>query len=219
MPFRLREQLHWCNCGGCVVFLDVRSGRYFCLAGASNEAFLRLSIDGIEPGDCEHLKLLVDRGLLVADDAVAIPPPASLAEPARTDLLSGTPMRPRLHQLLRAIAAELRFAWLLRSRPFIAILEAAGGDIRSPPRDAMRCAREIAAASATAALLTGATDRCLVRALAVHSTCRSHGLRSSLVFGIRMNPFAAHCWVQFGAAVLVGEFEQVRLYTPIMVIE
>jgi hypothetical protein len=33
------------------------------------------------------------------------------------------------------------------------------------------------------------------------------------------HPFAAHCWVQLGDAVLIGGYEQARLYTPILVIE
>jgi hypothetical protein len=40
-------------------------------------------------------------------------------------------------------------------------------------------------------------------------------MNPSLVFGVRMNPFRAHCWVQLGGQVLIGDFEQVRLFTPI----
>jgi hypothetical protein len=42
---------------------------------------------------------------------------------------------------------------------------------------------------------------------------------AKLVLGVVAHPFTAHCWVQLGTAVLVGGFEQARLYTPILVVE
>ena len=62
-------------------------------------------------------------------------------------------------------------------------------------------------------------SRCLVRALAVHRACRKGRVAGSrLVFGVTAHPFAAHCWVQLGNAVLVGGYEQARLFTPILVL-
>jgi hypothetical protein len=31
-----------------------------------------------------------------------------------------------------------------------------------------------------------------------------------------MEPFAAHCWVQWGDAVIVGDLEHSRMFTPIL---
>jgi hypothetical protein len=36
---------------------------------------------------------------------------------------------------------------------------------------------------------------------------------------VRTNPFAAHAWVQIDEEVLVGDFEQVRLFTPILAVQ
>jgi hypothetical protein len=220
MAFRLREQLHWCDCGGTAVFLDVRADRYFCLAGAANRAFLRLALERIEPGDQGALAPLVERGLLVPATSGAIARPARLAEQPCVDLAPPRAGPPRLRGLPAALAAELAAAWLLRHRSLSELVaSSATAGTQAGPSDPLRCARDIAAAAARVALLTGATDRCLVRALAVHRRCRRRGLRAALVFGVRMHPFAAHCWVQLGSAVLVGGLEQVRLHTPIMVLE
>jgi hypothetical protein len=75
------------------------------------------------------------------------------------------------------------------------------------------------AASDAAGILTRVHNRCLVRALALHSLCKRKGIGAKLVFGVIAHPFAAHCWVQLGSAVLVGGFEQARLYTPILVLQ
>jgi hypothetical protein len=49
--------------------------------------------------------------------------------------------------------------------------------------------------------------------------CHAHRLYPSLVLGVRINPFAAHAWVQIGDRVLVGDYDQVRLFTPILVVQ
>jgi len=41
------------------------------------------------------------------------------------------------------------------------------------------------------------------------------GIYPRLVFGVRANPFRAHAWVQLEDKVLIGDYEQVRLFTPI----
>jgi hypothetical protein len=222
MSLTLREQLYWCDCAGRAVFLDARAGRYFCLAGATNDAFLRLASGPMETGDCDLLSKLIDRGLLVTDSDGASMISKFVSRPAFADLPAIRASRPSLILLLRALAAELRAGRQVRKLPFIQILEdaAAAGPARvCPPADLEACAQGIAAAAASLAFFTGATDRCLVRALAVFSACRRSGLRPSLVFGVRIDPFAAHSWVQIGGDVVVGEYEKVRLYTPILVLE
>ncbi|MGN6847894.1 MAG: lasso peptide biosynthesis B2 protein, partial [Sphingomicrobium sp.] len=79
--------------------------------------------------------------------------------------------------------------------------------------------RSIVMAARSVSLVTRAHDRCLVRGLAVHAACSAAGVRTSLVLGVIAHPFAAHCWVQLGDAVLVEGYEQARLFTPILVLE
>jgi hypothetical protein len=77
-------------------------------------------------------------------------------------------------------------------------------------------ARWIVAALEHSALWLGSADRCLRRAIAAMMMCRRRGLAAQLVLGVRIDPFGAHAWVQLDERVLVGEFEQVRLFTPIL---
>ncbi|GAD58270.1 hypothetical protein MBEBAB_0520 [Brevundimonas abyssalis TAR-001] len=39
-----------------------------------------------------------------------------------------------------------------------------------------------------------------------------------MVFGIKLVPFGAHCWVQAGETVLNDTVDNVSEYTPIMVV-
>lgn len=220
MPLQLRDNLHWCNCQGRIVFLDTEADRYFCLPQSPNDAFLRLAAREVQPGDAERLHMMVDRGMLregEPDACIRAPPQV---EAPTHDFPQGKLTHPI--SVLRALALETRIARALRTRHFHQVIEAVRASEprrRAVPGEPDRAIDRIVSASAAVAFLTGSHDRCLVRALAVQHACRRSGLRPKLVFGVIANPFAAHCWVQLGPAVLVGGYEQARLYTPILAVE
>lgn len=222
MPLQLRADIQWCDCGGRAVFLDVEQDRYFCLPARSNDAFLRLAAGDATPGDSECLQNLVSRGILVEKGApTAMAHPPVIDTPDR-DLADERHSRPGPSSILNQLVSEALAARLLRTRSFSkavgAIRRKASID-RPPPHDRDKALQVIAGAASAVSYLIGAHDRCLVRALAVHSICMRRGIRPKLVFGVIVHPFAAHCWVQYENAVLVGGFEQAQLYTPILVIE
>jgi transglutaminase superfamily protein len=95
----------------------------------------------------------------------------------------------------------------------------AGAARRRVPRDEHRAAQALVSAASATAFLLRSHDRCMVRGLAFHASCRKTGLNTKLVLGVIAHPFTAHCWVQLGNVVLVGGYEQARLYTPILVLE
>jgi hypothetical protein len=65
--------------------------------------------------------------------------------------------------------------------------------------------------------LWSAENRCLPRSLALANALRNAGGAARLVIGVRLNPFAAHAWVQDGAIVLNDTLDHVLLFTPILV--
>lgn len=220
MAFRLRDNLHWCISSGRVIFLDVEADRYFCLPSRAEAAFLRVAYGEIDPEAAEDLQPLIGRGLLIEDQLSSGIRPKQSVEPASGDLPLEAGRRPNAIELARAFASELAIGRLLRKRSFAQVLD---GIVAHPAKGAApvhvdATLRGIVSASVAISLVLRAADRCLVRAIAVHAACRRRGINPKLMFGVRMNPFGAHCWVQLGSTVLVGEFEQVRLYTPIMVL-
>src|SRR3546814_2589640 len=50
--------------------------------------------------------------------------------------------------------------------------------------------------------------RCLVDALALYRLSLRKGFAPTLVFGVRSQTFAAHCWLQSHSAVLTGTAEE-----------
>lgn len=222
MPLRLRDNLHWCQCSGRIVFLDVDEDRYFCLPTDANEAFGKAAAGNADPLDAELLGMLTKRGLLLTSESLSqIRQPATLETPAR-DIMHNCMPRSAIVPILSALAWEARAAWQLRSRRFCDVIAWAtrrAADCHAASPDSRRAVQSIAAAADAIAFVTRAHNRCLVRALGVHAACRARGIRAKLVLGVIAHPFAAHSWVQLGDAVVVGGYEQARLYMPILVIE
>lgn len=218
---RLRDDLYWCDCDGRAVFLDTRLDRYFCLPGQANDAFLQLSRSP-SAADAQHLQPLLSRGLMCeTGHEGALQSPAQVQQPGR-DWLEGPAGRVRPVAIMRAIASELSAARRLRMASLQHVLDRCRGlPVRAGPTESglFRSIDRIAVAEASASFILRSHDRCLVRALAAHSLCKKAGAHSKLVFGVVAHPFSAHCWVQLGDAVIVGGYEQARLYTPILVVE
>lgn len=218
---RLRSNVHWCDCEGRAVFLDLEADRYFCLSRTANEAFLRLAEGRMGPRDGERLEGMIARGILIESCADSVIERPAFLERPTCDYPAGSTGEVGLLHLAEALAAEIRAVSSLRRKPLREVLAIAARRgtraIASANRD--RAVRTIIASSNAISLVTRTHNRCLARALAVHSMCRKRGIDPKLVLGVTGHPFAAHCWVQLGTAVLVGGFEQVRLYSPILVVE
>lgn len=57
---------------------------------------------------------------------------------------------------------------------------------------------------------------CLLDSLALDSWLARRGYGTQLVFGIRPEPFAAHCWLQTPQALLNDSYDHVSSFTPIL---
>lgn len=74
--------------------------------------------------------------------------------------------------------------------------------------------------SATAAFMSlrpllPAQRVCLKDSLALLQVLRARHLRAKLVFGVKLSPFLAHCWLQTPTRLLNETPDRVRLFTPI----
>lgn len=59
---------------------------------------------------------------------------------------------------------------------------------------------------------------CLFDSLGLTLFLLRRGIRARWIFGVREDPFAAHCWVQYGGVVLNEYLDRTRLYTAIMAV-
>jgi hypothetical protein len=195
------------------IFLAIASDRYFCLSPKLNEAFLALA-----QGQCidqHHIKsLIADRIICDAvgdNDIRAVRVPVaerSLAtRAARYTMAVRSPVALFDRVYVKRVLAKKGLSRLLTedlSNLLYERSERGTEDIA-----------EIVEAVHAAGRIFGAKDQCLSQSLLIRRQMQRCGYGAALVFGVRLLPFEAHCWLQRGVTVLDDHHEHVVQFTPV----
>lgn len=220
----MREGLSFCEAGGRLVFLDVRNDRYLRLPLALERTLVAyLSSETETDLDVGEL---ITRGFLV--EASAIPSYASEAaqEPARSAMeLSPARATIRLLDIFEVLVIVLSTRLRLRFHPLHRVLDSLK---RTPDQSADH--RPTARAPQTQQILDAAARfrqirlyipvgmRCLIDSIAMARFLKRRNLDVQIVFGVAVDPFSAHCWVQAGDLVLNDTWGNVTSHVPIRVV-
>ena len=217
MRYRVREDLFYCRVSNHIVFLDLSADRYFALQPGKAAQFDRLLSNGADGPEGEKMaSRFVRQNILVESDAGEQPPPFSL-DSFHTVVNPGgsaPPARRRLTALIALIHWRTRYR--LNGLPGVTRRYRHLGRSTMVKRAAP--AGEIIAAFSWAEQVVTAHDHCVPRSLALASALRASGHRPTVVIGVQLRPFAAHCWVQLGAAIANDQLDTIRPYTPILAI-
>src|SRR5262249_42953237 len=152
---------------------------------------------------------------------------ASLHRPT-TPLIEGyftIEVRTGFRELYRFLLAALRTSLQLRRKSLDRIINRERRlkeKARSSPTNFAATAERLERCMATflrlRPLIFTAHDRCLFDSLALKEFLRLHGIFPDLIFGVRSDPFSAHCWLQHREIVINDDPENVQDFTPIMVV-
>lgn len=223
MQYTLRDGLYHCLAGSSVIFLDAQQNRYFAVSATCEAAFLLLKARHGEsfPGAAEALSALTAGGHLIECEAGASNfLDVKLCQPV-SDVNSYERHQAGPFTIIQAFYWEATSFLQLRLLPLSSVLRRATPSSRrthSPRREVEKKLAVLLAGFDYTALAFGIADRCLVRSLAAYSLLRRNRIAAQLVLGVRSAPFGAHAWVQYEDIVLNDTVEQVRSYTPIMVL-
>jgi len=201
------------------VFLDIRRDRYFALDGAAERGFLaaRRSNGRIDP-HAEPARRLIATGLFSFEPEPGPLPAPTIGRPERG--LSGDLPLSRLR------AADLLSIWLLlararrqvRAEPLEHVLELRRARRVSNERKDARDVEALCARFRRARALVPVRPTCLQDSLALRDWLAARDASAAIVFGVKLDPFAAHCWLQSGDTVLNDAPDKVREFTPILVV-
>ncbi len=216
----LRPGVSLCEASGRLIFLDLHADRYFALEAAPEAAVRALLAGQPERADRDQLDRLLAGGLLhVARENEGLRPCPAISQPS-TSLLDQMLPKVSIAPLLGAARDLLHARLRLAARGIAAVLDhvsAAKARHASRPADDGQLAR-VAAAFDASARLTRSHDQCLARSAAAATRLAMLGVGVDLVIGVRVRPFAAHCWIQTNAWLVNDRHDTVRAYTPILVI-
>lgn len=234
--YHLAKDAYVCLANDLLVFSDLQDDKYSCLDRANTCAALQAFPDFRVPGnsrctdhcmaDGEKTELvllaLCQAGLLVDSDApgkpfapIRIPTPMTSMDSSRP---SSSP-RARIGHCTSFLRAAIKASWVLRLQPIRRTVHRVGSRSRqfgcsgTHDEDALR-------------ILTSIFHRlrpyyprgylCRYDSLALIEFLAHYGLHPTWVFGVKSQPFGAHCWVQSGSCVLNDSIDYVRRFTPIM---
>jgi hypothetical protein len=242
----LSPHVHVCVAGKQVVLLDLERDKYLSMAyshpigrwvrgwpvppsesAATSEARSPHAESPVAEADAENrlLAKMIAQGLLVKDPstgkeawpAVAEPPTLAMIE---HDLNS----RPRttLAQFWRVCIAYTKAKWALKRRPIKQVVQAVrlrkklGPATSTLDPDAVR--HLVTAFAHLRPLLYTARDACLLDSLTLVNFLATYDYFPQWVFGVKTDPFYAHCWVQQHDFVLNDTPDYVRGFSPILVV-
>ena len=211
MGYRLAPHHHVAVVGDRAILLDTKADRYIALGELAATVLQHLEHAGSEtPG----VSTLVRLGIIEPGPFEDPRPKLSAARASAIELAPVCHGRLGLFSLVCAIAN----AYLsLRSRGLAATLARLAKPALLHSADADRL---VAFAQAYVRQRAHLPLRhiCLPDSLALHHLLTSRGMSASLVIGVRLNPFGAHCWVQASDTVLNDTCDTVSGFTPILVI-
>lgn len=205
----LRGDVHVAYVGDAMVLLDLAADSYLCLP--SGAADLIRSDDGAPAFGAGVVgRALAEAGLLADRPRPPLPLPPPL--PTRTVIHERPTRAPSLLDWMAALAATTEMRQIRPGAGVEAYLSGAADDgiERMPDRVA-----EAARTFWRIAPWLPVEGECLVRSALLMRFLRRRGLRADWVFGVRLFPFMAHCWVQVGDQCLNDDVERLTAYRPI----
>ena len=221
MAYAIRAHLAYTIVSRWTVFLDIPADRYVCLGGLAGRALSTIAsaVDLTLP-EQEALQPLLKAGFLRTDaPETAVCHPPSISFRSSLPGVMSAPFIP--HEMLAVayhMARQQHAAKTCSLHDMIDGFATRKSLCRAQKDDEHHRAIRIATAFDRMSLLLGAYDRCLARSFALARYLTARNVACDLVFGVSMDPFAAHCWVQHDGVILNDHLDHVRTFTPILVL-
>jgi hypothetical protein len=216
---RLHSNVSYGLIAGRPVFLDVSRDRYLALDPLAEAAFdrARQPPSSACPNNEDATRLLATKLFTLADDWTPMPPvqvqipdiQISPEAPARSRLLDVPEIWLLLWQARRALVSGALGSALCRLKNHRSKVLAPASSVETA---ALACRFQMARA------LVPIAPSCLQDSLALGTWLARRGACPDIVFGVKLDPFAAHCWVQTEAAILNDAPDTVSPFAPVLVI-
>lgn len=221
--YALREDLSFCEAGGRLVFLDIASDRYLRLPPALETTLVEY-LSSVSPADIDITEL-VRRNILVPRPPGWQSSRHPAEAPRRSALEIPLQVRPiRISEVFEIFAIVFHTRLKLKLRPFrevIDILAEGKHNVQTQTSTIHEDEHRIIDAAAVfrrVRLYIPVGMRCLVDSVAMARFLRRRSLHTHVVFGVAVDPFSAHCWVQAGDLVLNDTLGNVTSHIPIRVV-
>lgn len=206
-----------CEIDGQIVYLDVLANRYSRLDMASGSLVARDEVDKLRP----ELKEIIARRGWLGDVMTARSSACLVQKPEREHFAECDQGDLAARHLTAAFGALARARLAIARRSFDALLWRVQENNAFARQIARPVARrsDLVMAFEYAERMVIRKNRCLLRSIALQHLLARRGCESTLVFGVRLHPFQAHCWLQEEELVLNDTMEHVGAFKIIRAIK
>jgi hypothetical protein len=235
-PYLLAPHVYPCISGQHVILMDLERDKYIAVLPAHRLArwvrgwpvgagTAEASADSDTAPDALVSQMLA-HGMLVTDPQVGKPAvPVTTTRPQRSLVEFDLDTRPKTGaaQLWRFGRSCLRAQLSLKLRPIQSIVDAVRERktrraCGAQEADPARLRRLVTAFARLRPLFYTLRSACLLDSLTLLHFLSAEGIHPDWVFGVKTEPFDAHCWVQQGELLLNDIPDRVRQYSPILVV-
>lgn len=231
---RLSDDVYFCVTEGQGIFLDLRRDTYSAVRIDAGGASAGATADDVIAAQlAPHAELLVDEGLVSTDgagndrlaDFRGIARPESHIAGADGHRAFGLNraaaegLRISVSDIIAVLASSWRASRLLRTRHIHEIVSSVRARKERNSGKPQRL-EDIQRQTLVFGRIRPWFPRgylCLLDALALNEFLARRGLYPDWIFGVQVQPFGAHCWVQAQGHLLNEEMEYASQFTPIMV--
>lgn len=224
--YALSPHATYCEVSGALVFLDARNDRYLMLDRRQAALFHRLRGEADSESVSALAKRLVSSGILIQrrEQTGTLDPfrwatPNSTISDLETAGFSDAFLSTGTFRMAQAFAVCLAFK---RTTHISSILSAARSWKMNAASKSATIGVSIDAVvyrfNTLSPLFYSSYDACLFRSILLLRYLTLHGVLADLVFGVRLSPFAAHCWIQHRRKVLNDHLESAASFTPILAV-
>lgn len=223
----LPHHVHFCYRGDAAVFLDLAKDDYTFVGpegAAALHCLASLEANATSAEQRAALNEMLEGGLLTTDRSAgrAIAPTTTMtATQSLLDDDAVTVARASVSHLYRFFAAsataDARLRWEHLHRTIDRVQLRKAQPRAETPLDLDR-ARELVAIFARLRSLFPRRYLCLYDSLALIEFLARYGIFPDWIFAVRLEPWAAHCWVQATGFIFNEEPEEAAGFTPVMVI-
>ncbi len=236
-PYLLAPHVYSCVSGQHVVLMDLERDKYLAVVPAHRLARWvsgwpvgAQAADSPRDADAGTDPLVLQmlaHGMLVTDPRIGKPAaPVASVRPQRSLVEFDLDIRPSVRAALlsRFGRSYLRARLSLKLRPIQSVVDAVRdrkarrGSRGAPQADPARLRSLVTAFTRLRPLFYTLRGACLLDSLTLLHFLSAEGIHPDWVFGVKTEPFDAHCWVQQGEVLLNDAPDRVRQYSPILIV-
>lgn len=227
-PYFLSKQAHVCIAGDTMFILDEANGKYLAIDKEQAASFAPFISDWpIKSKSCNAptlLQSLLDRRLITTDPKLGKSATPSTIQLPATWLRDGQPRgRPQIKakdfcRFLISVSYALYSKKCLPFRRIVSMVQKSKPSMQERQVETEALASLVSVFDWLRPLAFKKTNECFLYCLALNEFLSKYSIYPTWIFAVQEQPFAAHCWLQYGDQALTDIPFNLRRMVPILVL-